>query len=548
MNQGILLGPDGRPWSKADVEIRTKLLNKRGSAITSSMLPGPNPMFWNDEELGIDKYGDLLSHFIKPHDVSFGGEDEQADYAATIATNPNTYNERFAKRNPISELNKPRDIHGVFSAAMGYAEDNYIVNRTVKIKKNFAMKQMTILGSEAQKKFYNSELRRLRVRQWISHIFRYHYICGRVVVYWGEERPIEGLCLLDPRFIVVRRFLTKTNVYFKPDKRWVSVLSNGAENDPAYKFLKANLPKYWIPFIKKGEEIPLKDETFALIENDLSLFASRGIPDYSVEGTPLSAAFDALQIMKMLIAGDFSVAWMLKNLIALISIGDPEHEADYSPPDQIELRKLELAFQRPEYAMNAFVDPTVNIRYIHPDPALFDDAKYKQVTRQIEYVCGVPGVFSGSDSTFAAGSISLKPFREDIEVGRIDVEEQFLWKLWPVLREGVTDKKAGGNSDPEVDWDRDCLMDDKAIQSELQGQWDRGAISNQSLLEGKGRDFDTELKRKQEELKYKDILQPLFDVAHGNMDGGDGRPSNSGAPTSASANGGSTPRASTSTK
>ena len=542
MKQGILLGPYGRPWTKADVELATARIG-RSPGLTTSMLGQPNPML--DEysgERGYDTTGNLLDCFITPRDIS---SDEYADYAETIVNVPGVYNDRFSKRNPISELNKPRDIHGIFSLSMKYAEDHYIVNRTIKVKKNFATREMTILGNTAQKNFYNSEFRRLRMRKWLSHIFRYYWITGRVVVYWGEERPVKGLCLLDPRYIVVRRFLTSTNVYLKPDHRWVSILKSGSKTDPAYKYLIANLPKYWIPFILNNEEIPLKDDTFALIENDLSLFANRGISDYTVSGVPLSAAFDALQTSKMLIAGDFSVAWMIKNLVALISIGDPEHEKDYSPPDQIELRKLEAALQRPEYAMNAYVDPTVKIRYITPDPSLFDNKKYAQVTKEIEYVMGVPGVFTGADGTFAAGSLSLKPFREDVEVARQDIIEQFFWLFFQIMREGNTSKKTGGDKDPELDFDRDCLKDDKAIQSELQGQWDRGAISNRSLLEGKGRDFDTELQRKTEELKHKEVLQPLFDVAHGDP-ALNGRPSASGAPTDANGNGTRTPRASTS--
>ena len=230
-------------------------------------------------------------------------------------------------------------------------------------------------------------------------------------------------------------------------------------------------------------------------------------------------------------SGDFSTAWLIKNVIALVSIGDPKLEGDnYSPPDQIALQKLAAAFVRPEFAMMAFVDPTVNIRYVYPDPKNLDGAKYTEFNKQIEYVMGVPGVFTSMAGDFASASLSLKPFREDIHVARLDVIEQLLDKLMPHMREGYTNRKTGGDkAEVLVEFDTDCL-NDKQVQDELNGKWDRGAISNRSLLEGKSRDFDTELLRKQEEKEYQDVLMPLFDVAHGDPDQDPGAPNNSGKP------------------
>jgi len=501
----MLLDHNGRPFAKAEIELAT-----RAGGFTAPMFPGPNPML----EGYVDEFSDystkeLFDVFIKPRSV----EDEVAGYAETISSVPGVYNERFAKRNPIADLNIPKDIMGIFSLSMRYAEDHYIVNRTVKIKKDFATREMTLLGKDTTKSYYESLFRRLKMRQLLGQVFRYYWITGRVVVYWGAARPIEGLCMLDPRYIIVRRFLNKCNVFLKPKPRWYSILTE-RKDSPEYKFLVDNLPPYWIPFIKKNEEIPLKDEEFALIENNLSLFNVRSNDEYAVNGSPLSAAFRPLQIASMLMAGDFSVAWMIKNMVALFSIGDPKNEKEYTPPDQIALQKLATAFVRPEYAMNAFVDPTVNIRYITPDPSLFDNKKYLQVTTEIEYVMGVPGCFTSGSGDFASNSMSLKPFREDIQNARTDIMEMFFWKFLSIAREGVSTRRTG-NEDPEIEFDNDCLKDDKIIQDELNGKWDRGAISNRSLLEGKAKDFDTELERKKDEKQYAEVLLPLYAIAQG---------------------------------
>lgn len=511
-----LVDPNGHPFTKAAVEELTKKYERAGG-LTLPLFDG-----LMDEEQASGKYmspaakRDLMQMFIEPRNI----DTEYADYSETIVNTPGVYNDRFSKRNPISELNKPRDIAGIMNLSMQYAEDNFIVARTVKIKKNFATREMTLLGNPTAKEFFQKEFKRLKIRQLLGYIFRYYWIVGRAVVYWGAARPIEGVCLLDPRSIIVRRFLTKTHVFVRPEARWVSILHNGSINkSPEYKFLKANLPSYWIPFIMANQEIPLKEEEFALIENDLSLFSHRGLSDHTIHGVPLSAAFDALQTTKMLMSGDFSTAWLIKNVIALVSIGDPKNEKDYSPPDQIALQKLAAAFVRPEFAMMAFVDPTVKVEYIYPDPKNLEGTKYTEFNKQIEYVCGCPGVFTSMSGDFASASLSLKPFREDIHVARLDVIEQVLDKLMPHMREGYTARKTGGDKQEVlVEFDTDCLKDDKQVQDELNGKWDRGAISNRSLLEGKSRDFDTELARKKEEKQYQDILIPLFDVAHGDPD------------------------------
>lgn len=550
----------GRPlhvYSQQDVEEHARFLNP----IVGSMLNGPNPILQDMFDLGAELRGGTdLSPFIDfvggPSPSDYGLEYSSATQGQTgiVAT----MNDRFSKRNPVAALNIPRDPAGIMTMSMKYAEDNYIVARGIKTKKNFAMKDLTLLGRPTTVGHYTSEYRRLKVRQWVNQLFRYYFMLGRVVMYWGEDRPVQALSMLDPRLVNVRSFMGIRKVYLKPDRRWRDLLKG---NTPEGRFLKRVIPQYWKKFINNDEEIELKDGTYALIENDLSLFSSRGISP--VGGVPLQPAFNALQIMNLHLAGDFSVAWMMKNLIALVSIGDPSLEKErYTRADQVELQKLQAAFQKPEYAMWAYVDPTVAIRYIHPDPKLYDTTKYQKMVEIIEYVMGLPAVFGSTANSqdFNSSMISLKPFREEIEFARADIIDQFFSVLNPVLREGYTRAKAG-TKDPEMAFDQNCLKEDARILEELTAQYDRGALSMQSLLEGKAQDLETEMKRKQEELKnYGTVARPIWDMNHGTLTsdevlpemqaeakqnakpaGQAGRPNKSGRSSSEST-GGSTPR------
>lgn len=568
----------GRPIvsTKEQVEARQKafddLAANRGHAFVTSMLPGPNPALDAD---GVD--GMPGSEFIGMsqddiHRIAFQyqsgaygesyarrfgrGEEKAGASDPGVIIPPAMFNERFMKATPISELNIPKDSPSIMNLSMRYAEDNYIVSTGIRIKKNFALKDMTLTGSATAKQHYKEQLALLNFRRVLNNTFRYYWSCGRIVVYWGEERPLKRLRILDPRFIKVQTFLGAPFVFLRPDPRWRTILELGGM-PMERQFLLKQLPAWWIPYILADRDIPLKEETYALIENDLSLFPSRGAE--TVGGTPLSAAFVDLSIQRMLLAGDFSVAWMMKNMIGLVSIGDPEKEPNWTRSDIGELSKLQQAFQRPDYALWAYVDPTVNIRYITPDPKLLSDERFQGSASRIERVMAIPSVFSANgDKDFSTGSLQLKWFREEIQFGREDVISQLTGKLFPILREGHSRRNAG-TQNAGVEFDNDCLVDDRVLLEMNNGKFDRGALSVQSLLENKAQDIETERVRKQaelEEVKAR-FWTPAYDTSHGTVGpippeptgadtsahgGPGGRPLTTGKPNAEGSSGGQTPR------
>ncbi len=540
----MILDAFGRPITKATVEEITASLPK------SYMAPAYSVFARSADSM--EAYSSLNGgpFVVASNDGHLPSDMEHADYSSTLTGNSpySNLNDRFAHKNPIAELNTPRDTRGLMTLSMTHASENYIVARAIRIKKNFALRNVEFIGQDAARTFFQSEFRRLRLWKILGHAFRYYWSTGRVVIYWGEERPIRNITLLDPRFIIVRRVLGREIVFMLPDPRWKTILdeARGLKKDtPESLFLKKNLPKYWIQHINNGEPIPLKEDSYALIENDLDLFSIKGIE--APNNLPLQPIFKELATIEMLIAGDFSTAWMMKNMIALVSIGDPSIEKNYVRPDQNELQKLQTAFQRPEYAMWAYVDPTVDIRFISPDPKVFDQAKYKQQIEAVEYCLGVPAVFSrDAKGDFGGTSLSLKAFREEIVTARQDMQFQLFDKLLPVMKEGYVSRKTGSKI-PELSYDLDCLKDDRVLQDELNGKYDRGGLSVRSLLEGKVHNYDTEITRKKAEEKDAEAgyLRPAYDLSHGlpGDDGaiGGGRPNTGGKPT-AESNAPQTPR------
>lgn len=535
MSQGILLGPDARPWTKSEVEAETARI--AATPIAVPIFSGPHP-FDSAYEGTQSNWDQTFNEFEREATKMFvGPHDEHAGLSAGPILNGPGYNDGWVKRNPIAQFAKPHSTYNIMNQSMKYAEDHYIVNRAIKVKKNFALRDMQIISkNDSARERIHSEFRRLKIRQLLAHAYLYYSVVGRVVLYWGYDRPVKGACILDPRYITVRRMLNVEKAWLKPLPVWVS--ASRAKTDSAqYQWLIQNIPTQWLKYIKANEEIPLDDGTYSIVENDLSLFDTRGYGEV-VGGVPLSACWNALQVSSMLMAGDFSTAWMMKNQYVLISDGDPKSDK-YTPPDQPALNRLASTFQRPEYSIVAFVAPTVNIRFFSPDPSAMSSERYKHSTEEIEYVMGVPGVFTNGQGSYASGAMSIKPFREDIINMRETVVTQGLWPLIQVLREDMS--KRVRSVDVDVQFDENCLKDDTQLWKEIAGKWDRGAISNRALLEGRHGDFDMELQRKQDEQVHAAVLQPLFDVAHG-TDEEVGRPIEGGLATHEKSTGTSAPR------
>jgi hypothetical protein len=551
----MILDSSGRPIRKEEIEQAIS-----GKRVSPAMMMSALDLFNKFGTPQSDSYDDYGPFAIANEYGHLRTDEEQADFAVSGSSPYANLNDRFAHTNPISQLNVPRDTRGLMTISLRHANENYIVARSVRIKKNFALRELQFIGTPTRRAFYESEFRRLRMRKILSNVFRYYWITGRVVVYWGDERPIQRISVLDPRYVLVRRVLGKEMVFLIPDPRWKGILERGKGASPTSpeaqqaQFLKKNLPRYWLPYIESAQPIPLKEDSYALIENDLDAFSTRGID--APAGLPLEPVFRELSTLNML-----SVAWMLKHMIVLVSIGDPKAEGqNYTRPDQTELAKLQASFQRSEYAMYAYVDPTVDVRFIAPDPKIFDQAKYQHSVEAIEYCLGVPPIFSrDAEGDFASSSLSLKAFREEINVGRADVVDQLFSKLLPIMREGYTSRKTGGDKDPEVSFDQDCLKDDKVLQDEINGKYDRGAISMESLIRGKAADLETEMARKEDEQqKYGTTARPIWDLNHGTLTsdkplpelsaqmkkapGKPGRPTTTGKPTSEKTTGSPTPR------
>jgi hypothetical protein len=217
----------------------------------------------------------------------------------------------------------------------------------------------------------------------------------------------------------------------------------------------------------------------------------------------------------MLMAGDFATAFLMKNIIALVSVGDPKNEPDYSPPDQTELLKLQMTFQNPQQAMWAFVDPTVQIRFATPDKDALDNAKYNEYKEALKNLLPSPFWYHDSGSSFADATVEMQALEEEATACQNDFNDQF----WLPIHERAAQGRpriASKNIKPPK-YDRSALIDrvsDLKSKSEL---YANGGLSVDSLMRANGIDPEVErakLIAEKADVK-KGIYMPAFEQKQG---------------------------------
>jgi hypothetical protein len=452
-------------------------------------------------------------------------------------------NDRFSKRHTVADLNIPRNPEAVLQLALRYSNENPFVSKAARVKTDFTCK-------DAQHKTHNSRAQEFYDEKWFELLMPIHvrnmvwnlFTIGVCPVYWGGEDggDITFLQVLNPiqtKFIEV---LGRYKLFIKIDTSMMKAVQDPTgQKDKVNKVVYESMPQYWIDQIravmKSGKAdglIELMDGSYTVIMNKYAAFNRS---TQQLDGVPLQGAFDALQRYRLLAAGDFAIAWGVKNMITLISEGDPEkvNDKDYTPLDDIRLQKLQAVFQNPDYALTIFCDPTTKVEYVVPPLEAFDPKKYSQVEKEIKEVLNLPSFMWSNDgsSTFGAAAAEVELLRQEVEAVRLLLREQFFRPFYSRLRAGA---RRPGFAEKDIvlpTFDQNSLRDQVTWLSNVGELYSKGALSLKSYMEVNGFDFEYEMAQKQEEHdKYGNTssggpgeplnnspARPLFEPSQGNM-------------------------------
>jgi hypothetical protein len=550
------------PVSPAENKVWVQRLQ---GAIRASQLGSRNPL-WNDqEELHLMQ---SASYTGRVTDEALARQYRALGFDNGQLPNGNiSINDRFSKRHTVADMNIPRNPEAVIVLSMRYALENPFVAKAVRVKTDFICDDFEHkTHNAAAKNFYDMATRRLFIKTQLRQIVWSLVSIGICAVYWGGEKggPLDFMQVLPPTACRFQKVLGKTKLYIKITAPMIAAVRDsiaGTWTRPENKAQYESMPDYWIAQIKaqmdKGSalgSIELADGSYTVIENN---YASFNRNSEVLDGVPLQGAFDALQRYRLMAAGDFAVAWNVKNMLTLISEGDPS-DPNYTPQDDLRLQKLQAQFAHPDYALTIVCDPTTQVRYVVPPLEVFDPKKYQQVEKEIKEVLNLPSFMWSNDgsSTFGAAVAEVELLRTEVKAIRMLLEEQLFYPLYTRLRAGVSRPGFSAADIPMPSFNQNSLHDAIQWLANAADLYSRGAISLQSLMDINGLDFDYEMKQKQiEHEKYGNTsdgspgepmnnspARPLFEPSQGNLspnrDKGGNEGDGSGNPT----DGNSTPR------
>ena len=493
------------------------------AAVESMMLGKRNPQ-WNDElELQ---------------------EARSLSFTTPLTGLQGSINDRTAHRFPLADINQPRDPMAVLQTAFRYAYESPFVAKMARVKSEFTWSALDHRTKNSTvKDFYTRQVINLSLNLRVLEILWYMYAIGIVPIWWGgeESRAVEFIEILDPRMCHVEYNYGKARLFLKIDARM-----ENAVRDPDGKLDIRNrlryeaMPNYWkeqilhgyvtfndaTPLSGKGTYIELMPGSYAVVENRFSrLSRSMG----GLDGLPTQPAFEALQRYRLLSAGDYAAAWNLKNMITLISEGDPKAEGkDWKPATTERLTMLQGLFQKPDSNYTVYCDPTTNIRFmVPPVEKIFGTQKFQQTEKEIKEILGLPSYMwiSEQGSNYSNAVNETKLLKQECSMVWMILTEQFFRPLYARLRQSAA---RPGFKDSEIVYPRFNslpLEDSVTFLKDRADLYSRGALSVQSLQELAGLDPEWELaQQKESHSKYGDpsskdmsIYSPLWEPSQGKM-------------------------------
>lgn len=219
--------------------------------------------------------------------------------------------------------------------------------------------------------------------------------------------------------------------------------------------------------------------------------------DYEDWATPqIFPACKEVQFKRMLRMGEISAMESLKHMITLIRLGDVKE--GFSPTEE-QLDRVASALAGGSQTHYLVWDDLIDGQVLQPNIGnIFDPKKYQQIDKDIYAALGVAeSVFSGNAS-YANSFMSVKLLLEKLETIREKLETWLRVEIKKIA-DAMKFRRL-----PAIKWGLMNLRDENAERRLWIDLYDRGIISDQSILEQFDTDFEMELSRQKIEKDVKD--------------------------------------------
>jgi hypothetical protein len=119
-----------------------------------------------------------------------------------------------------------------------------------------------------------------------------------------------------------------------------------------------------------------------------------GVSQTTYSNVAMQSIFSDIELLRLLVQGDWATAWMIKNMIVLVTCGEsittgPLAGSKANWATSKDVAELKKHFQKVGKAQMLYGNHTIKIEFLFPDPKAFSPEKYQSV---IDRVCWFFGI------------------------------------------------------------------------------------------------------------------------------------------------------------
>lgn len=298
---------------------------------------------------------------------------------------------------------------------------------------------------------------------------------------------------------------------FANEHYWVMLLSK-RDMAPLSRFMSyryyddISTTKINLPEIFKGKLLPAKQGSayaaeLRLDENRLSVIQDITKADYEDWATPqIYPANKEVMFKRLMRQAEISAVESMKQAITLIKLGNVE-EGFIPTEEQIE--RVAAALAGGSQVHHLVWDDLIEGQVLQPNMGnIFDPKKYEQIDKDIYAALGVSEAVMAGKGSFANSFMSIKLLLEKLETIRCKLED---WLRVEVKK--IADAMKFRRL-PIIKWGLMNLRDENSERKLWIDLYDRGIVSDESMLEQFGTDFNIETERQKFEKKVKEDENP----------------------------------------
>ncbi len=301
---------------------------------------------------------------------------------------------------------------------------------------------------------------------------------------------------------------------FANEHYWVMMI-NKRDIAPLSKFMTyrfysdISTTKINLPEVFKGKLKPVnknrQQQGYAaeleLDESRLSVIQDVTKADYEDWATPqIYPAYKEVMFKRLMRQGEISAMESIKHSITLIKLGDTK---EGFAPTEAQIERVAAALAGGSQTHHLVWDDLIKGEVLTPDLGnIFDPKKYEEIDKDIYAALGISETVMTGQGSYANSFLSIKLLLEKLETIR-DIIEDWLRVELKNIAATMKFKRL-----PQVVWGLMSLRDENAERKLWLDLYDRGIISDTTMLEQFDSDFDVELARQKVEKNIKETENP----------------------------------------